>query len=76
MLSILIPVYNYDVYALVSELKHQADELGIKYEILAQDDNSQKFTADNEFIFSFSAVNFWLLSSCANISYFIPNSSA
>lgn len=54
MLSILIPVYNYDVYALVSELKHQADELGIKYEILAQDDNSQKFTAENEKINSLS----------------------
>lgn len=54
MLSILIPVYNYDVYALVSELKHQADELGIKYEILIQDDNSHEFTSQNEKINSLS----------------------
>lgn len=54
MLSILIPVYNYDVYALVSELKHQADELGIKYEILTQDDNSQYFRSENEKINSLS----------------------
>ena len=49
MLSILIPVYNYDVYALVSELKHQADELGIKYEILVQDDASySKLNIENQ----------------------------
>ncbi|REG98461.1 glycosyltransferase [Flavobacterium aquicola] len=54
MLSILIPVYNYDVNALVSELKLQADELGIKYEILAQDDNSQIFKSENEKINSLS----------------------
>lgn len=54
MLSILIPVYNYDVYPLASELKHQADVLGIKYEILVQDDNSTEFTAENQKINSLS----------------------
>jgi hypothetical protein len=54
MLSILIPVYNYDVYPLASELKHQADVLGIQYEILVQDDNSTEFTAENEKINSLS----------------------
>lgn len=54
MLSILIPTYNHDVFPLVSELKHQADELAIKYEILVQDDNSQKFKSENEKINSLS----------------------
>ncbi len=47
MLSILIPVYNYDVYPLVRELKKQADSLGIVYEIIVQDDVSQKFISEN-----------------------------
>ena len=34
MLSILIPTYNYNVYPLVTELKSQADALGIAYEVL------------------------------------------
>jgi len=47
MLSILIPVYNYDVSKLVLELKHQADDLGIIYEIIVQDDASRKFIKEN-----------------------------
>ncbi|UWY26288.1 glycosyltransferase [Flavobacterium sp. TR2] len=47
MLSILIPVYNYDVFKLVSELKHQADNLGITYEIIVQDDASVSFSSEN-----------------------------
>ncbi|WP_294956947.1 glycosyltransferase [uncultured Flavobacterium sp.] len=47
MLSILIPVYNYDVFKLVSELKHQADNLGIIYEIIVQDDASVSFSSEN-----------------------------
>lgn len=47
MLSILIPVYNYDVFKLVFELKHQADNLGIRYEIIVQDDAGQKFIDKN-----------------------------
>lgn len=47
MLSILIPVYNYDVLPLVLELKHQADTLGIVYEIIAQDDASGGFIDKN-----------------------------
>ncbi|KAF2331610.1 glycosyltransferase family 2 protein [Flavobacterium nitrogenifigens] len=47
MLSILIPVYNYDVSKLVLELKHQADDLGIIYEIIVQDDASAKFIEEN-----------------------------
>ena len=47
MLSILIPTYNYNVYPLVTELKNQADALGIAYEILVQDDASNLFIEEN-----------------------------
>ncbi|MFN7045007.1 MAG: glycosyltransferase family 2 protein [Flavobacterium sp.] len=47
MLSILIPTYNYNVYPLVTELKGQADALGIAYEILVQDDASKTFLEEN-----------------------------
>lgn len=47
MLSILIPTYNYNVYPLVTELKSQADALGITYEILVQDDASKTFLEEN-----------------------------
>jgi hypothetical protein len=47
MLSILIPTYNYNVYPLVTELKSQADALGIPYEILVQDDASKSFLEEN-----------------------------
>ena len=47
MLSILIPTYNYNVYPLVTELKSQADALGISYEILVQDDASKTFLEEN-----------------------------
>ena len=40
MLSILIPTYNYNIFNLVTELKNQCDILGIDYEIICQDDNS------------------------------------
>ena len=41
MLSILIPVYNYNVYPLVSELYKQCLDCGITFEILCQDDASK-----------------------------------
>lgn len=47
MLSVLIPTYNYNVYPLVTELKSQADALGIAYEILVQDDASTFFLKEN-----------------------------
>ena len=47
MLSILIPTYNYNVYSFVTELKSQADALGIAYEILVQDDASTFFLKEN-----------------------------
>lgn len=41
MLSILIPIYNYNVVELVTELHRQAEHLDIPVEILAFDDGSE-----------------------------------
>ncbi|KUJ61881.1 glycosyl transferase [Flavobacteriaceae bacterium CRH] len=50
MLSILIPVYNYNVFPLVNELVKQCDFSGIEFEILCQDDasNSQENILNNQ----------------------------
>ena len=53
MLSILIPVYNYDVRALVFELHKQCLECKIDFEILVQDDASEFFITENSSINSF-----------------------
>src|SRR3954467_10605564 len=42
MLSILVPVYNYDVNLLVRELRRQCDNAGIEYEIFLCDDASHE----------------------------------
>ncbi|KRD06455.1 glycosyl transferase [Flavobacterium sp. Root901] len=61
MLSILIPVYNYDVLPLVNELVKQCNSCGINFEILCQDDasNSQK-NIKNQVINSFSKCSFFI----------------
>jgi len=41
MISILIPVYNYDITGLVTELHRQGMDLGIPFEIICYDDGSQ-----------------------------------
>jgi glycosyltransferase involved in cell wall biosynthesis len=41
MLSILIPIYNYNAYPLVQELQKQCMDCGISFEILCQDDASK-----------------------------------
>jgi len=58
MLSIIIPVYNYNVFPLVLALKKQADTIGIEYEILAQDDLSQEFFPENSQINSLENCSF------------------
>ena len=42
MLSINIPVYNYEVSELVSQLAEQADDMQIVYEIRVYDDGSKE----------------------------------
>jgi glycosyltransferase involved in cell wall biosynthesis len=49
MLSILIPVYNYNAFSLVKELASQCDFIGISFEILCQDDGSNSVSnVENE----------------------------
>ncbi len=49
MLSILIPTYHYNIYNLVCELQKQCSQLGIDFEIIAQDDGSNsEFNLENQ----------------------------
>jgi hypothetical protein len=61
MLSILIPVYNYDVLPLVSELVKQCNAIGINFEIICFDDASQEFLIDNEKMNQFDNVSYSIL---------------
>lgn len=47
MLSILIPVYNYNAFPLVLELYKQCSECNLEYEIICQDDASNVFLVEN-----------------------------
>ena len=47
MISILIPVFNADVHALVQELSHQLKSLNVEGEILVYDDFSEIFFKDH-----------------------------
>ena len=59
MLSILIPIYNYNAYPLVMELHKQCLECEIDFEILCQDDASKSLlNSENENINSLSNCNF------------------
>lgn len=46
MLSILIPVYNFNIVPLVNELHHQAEQASIVFEIIVLDDCSSEFLRD------------------------------
>lgn len=48
MLSILIPIYNYNAYPLVLELHQQCVECDVNFEILCQDDASTDFILENQ----------------------------
>ena len=61
MLSILIPVYNYDVIPLALELNKQCLESKIDFEILCQDDASNsKLNEENEIINSLENCSFFV----------------
>lgn len=47
MLSILIPVYNYDVFPLVNEVYHQTNTCNIEFEIIIIDDASKNIKYDS-----------------------------
>lgn len=50
MLSILIPIYNYNAFPLVKELHEQCVESKIKFEIICVDDASQEHNSNNNSI--------------------------
>lgn len=47
MLSILIPIYNYNISRLVAEIHQQATKAKIDFEIICFNDNSQKYISQN-----------------------------
>ncbi|TDD74040.1 glycosyltransferase family 2 protein [Flavobacterium caseinilyticum] len=62
MLSILVPIYNYNVYPLVEELHKQCTECRINFEILCQDDASKSIlNAINENVNTLSNCSFTAL---------------
>lgn len=58
MLSILIPIYNYPVYPLVSKLSDLAHKEGILFEIICIDDASTEHLAENEAIANLNGVKY------------------
>ena len=58
MISILIPIFNYDTFPLVLELYKQCLECKIEFEILSQDDASNQFLDENQKINSLENCNF------------------
>lgn len=61
MLSILIPVYNYNVFPLVNELVKQCSFIGIDFEIMCLDDASQQFLVENSKINDFDNASYSVL---------------
>lgn len=61
MLSILIPVYNYNICTLVATLHHQVLECEIPFEIICLDDASQKFTTENREISNLKSTTYTIL---------------
>ncbi len=62
MLSILIPVYNFDIREFVAELHAQAVKCAIDFEILCCDDGSEnQFKEINKSVNEFSNVRYWEL---------------
>lgn len=47
MITICIPVFNFNITSLVNELYHQAELLNIPYEIIILDDGSDRFKNEN-----------------------------
>lgn len=48
MLSVLIPVYNYNITSLVSELQKQAKETFADFEIIVMEDGSKEYLKENK----------------------------
>ncbi len=61
MLSILIPIYNYNVYPLVLELHGQCLECKIDFEILCLDDGSNQIKSENQHVSALENCRFEIL---------------
>ena len=48
MISILIPIYNYNISSLVCEIHKQAIHANIEFEIICFDDKSEKYISENK----------------------------
>ena len=68
MLSILVPVFNYNVYPLVVELQKQCMECGIVFEIIVIDDASTQHKSENNSIQFLTNCSFVELSQNIGIS--------
>lgn len=62
MLSILIPIYNYNAYPLVLELHKQCSDCGINFEIIGIDDASTQHKSKNNAIQFLTSCSFVELS--------------
>lgn len=60
MLSILIPIYNYNTFPLVAELHKQCMDCEIIFEILCIDDASINYNADNQNINTLSNCQYFI----------------
>ena len=58
MLSVLIPVYNYDLRPLVNQLLGQIAQLDVAVEILIRDDGSTQWASENRDLEQFPAVRY------------------
>ncbi len=61
MLSILIPVYNYNITLLVSQLQKQAIETFADFEIIVMEDGSDTFLEENKEIEKFENCKYEVL---------------
>jgi len=61
MLSILIPVYNYDVFPLIKEVHQQAINCNIEFEIIVIDDASEHITPQIKTLEAFTNTHVILL---------------
>lgn len=68
MLSILIPIYNYNAYPLVLELHKQCTDCGINFEIIAIDDASTQQNPENNSVQFLTNCSFVELSENIGIS--------
>ena len=66
MLSILIPVYNYNISNLVQEIHKQVTKLDIEFEIICFNDNSTSYSSENSLTIS-SLLNAKIINSKKNL---------